>query len=174
MGTGDWYNPLSWDGPWVWVWLGLYFIVFCRAGGTYLLGRAVRNGAARIRATRKILASSVYQRAERTIDQWGAPAVAISFLTIGFQTAVNLAAGVIRMRWFRYLPALLIGGALWATIYTTIGSVSFTAIANAYQRWPVATIVIIVALTVAFIGWLTWRLTAVKTHAEENISRTHP
>lgn len=169
MGHGVWYNPMSWDGPWIWVWLGLYFIVFCRAGGTYLLGRAVRSGVMRIGAMQRIMASSAYQRAETAIDRWGPPAVAVSFLTIGFQTAVNLAAGAIRMRWYRYLPALLIGGALWATIYTTIGSVSWRALAAAYQRWPVATISVTVVLAFALIGWIIWRLTSTKVNTAEKV-----
>lgn len=172
MGNGVWYNPMSWDGPWIWVWLGLYFIIFCRAGGTYLIGRAVRSGVIRIGAVQKVMASSAYQRGEAAIDRWGPPAVAICFLTIGFQTAINLAAGAIRMHWYRYLPALLIGGALWATIYTTIGSVSFKAIAAAYESWPIATIGITVVLALALIGWIVWRLTAVKVNAEEKIDST--
>ena len=172
MGSGVWYNPMSWDGPWIWVWLALYFIIFCRAGGTYLIGRAVRSGVSRIRAVQRVMASSAYQHAEAAIDRWGAPAVAVSFLTIGFQTAINLAAGAIRMRWYHYLPALLIGGALWATIYATIGSVSFGAIMGAYERWPVATIGVTVILAVALIGWIVWRLTATKVNAEEKIRST--
>lgn len=170
MGNGVWYNPMSWDGPWIWVWLGLYVIIFCRAGGTYLLGRLVRNGVTRIGAIQRIMASSLYQRAERVLDRWGAPAVAVSFLTIGFQTVINLASGVIRMRWYRYLPALLIGGALWATIYTTIGSVSITAIGIAYNRWPAPTIITIIVLIIFLIGWIIWRLTAPEKNRTEKTS----
>src|SRR5699024_1402274 len=97
----------------------------------------------------------------------GPPAVAISFLTIGFQTAINLASGVIRMRWYRYLPALLIGGALWATIYTTVGSVTITAIGVTYERWPVTTIVVTVVLAVALAAWIIWRLTSTNTKVTE-------
>lgn len=47
--------------------------------------------------------------------------VAVSFLTVGFQTAANFLAGSIRMPLSRYLPALLVGGAAWALIYATAG-----------------------------------------------------
>src|SRR5699024_9185446 len=142
MGDGVWYNPMTWDGPGLWVWLALYFIVFCRAGGAHLIGRAVRDGVSRVSAIQRVLTSASYQRAERALDRWGPPAVAVSFLTIGFQPGINLASGVIRMHWYRYLPALLIGGALWATIYTTIGSVSVTALGYVYSRWPLAPTII--------------------------------
>lgn len=160
MGNGVWYNPMTWDGPWIWVWIALFGIVFCRAGATYLLGRAARTGMARFSSVQKVMASTVYQRAERALDRWGPPAVALSFLSVGFQTAINLAAGVIRMQWFRYVPALIIGGALWATIYTTIGSVTVVAIGTAYERWPIATVVITVALAGGLAAWIIWRLTS--------------
>ncbi|GAA2034927.1 hypothetical protein GCM10009720_14460 [Yaniella flava] len=167
MGDGVWYNPMSWNGPWIWVWLALYLIVFLRAGGTHLIGRAVRAGVSRINSVQRIMNSTVYQRAEAALDRWGPPAVAVSFLTVGFQTAINLASGVIRMRWYRYLPVLLIGGALWATIYTTVGSVTFTAIGVTYERWPVATVVVSVALAIALAAWIIWRLTSTKTKVTE-------
>jgi membrane protein DedA with SNARE-associated domain len=170
MGDGVWYNPMTWDGPWIWVWLALYFIVLCRAGGTHLIGRAVRNGVSRIKSIQRLLASASYQRAERLLDRWGPPAVTVSFLTIGFQTAINLASGVIRMRWYRYLPALLIGGALWATVYTTIGSVSISAIGIAYNRWPVPTIIVTVVLIILLVGWILWRLFAPAKQESENVS----
>lgn len=169
MGNGVWYNPMSWDGPWIWVWLALFFIVLCRAGGTHLIGRAVRSGVSRISAVQKIMNAAIYQRAEATLDRWGPPAVAISFLTVGFQTAINLAAGVIRMRWYRYLPALFIGGALWATIYTTVGRVSLVAVGVAYHRWPVPTVVVGVLFVVGLAGWIIWRLTATKAPTAEKV-----
>lgn len=169
MGNGVWYNPMSWDGPWIWVWLALFFIVLCRAGGTYLIGRAVRSGVSRISAVQKIMNAAIYQRAEVSLDRWGPPAVAISFLTVGFQTAINLAAGVIRMRWYRYLPALLIGGALWATIYTTVGRVSLVAVGVAYNRWPIPTVVVGVLFVVGLAGWISWRLTATKESSAEKV-----
>lgn len=169
MGNGVWYNPLSWDGPWIWVWIALFAIVFLRAGGTYLIGSAARAGMARIKAVQRIMASTVYQRAERALDRWGPPAVAVSFLTIGFQTAINLAAGVVRMRWYRYLPALILGGATWATIYTTIGSVSVAALGIAYSRWPITTVAVVIALVVVLIAWIIWRLTSTDKKASEKI-----
>lgn len=169
MDSSVWYNPLSWEGAWIWMWLGLYFIIFCRAGATYLLGRAVRAGVSRFTTVQKVLASSVYQRAEYSLDRWGAPVIALSFLTVGFQTAVNLGAGVARMHWTRYLPALLVGGALWATVYTGVGSIALAAIGAAYTRWPVVTIIITLGLVAALIALIMRRLTAKKHRSAEKI-----
>src|SRR5699024_1204205 len=107
--------------------------------------------------------ASVYQRAERALNRWGPHATAASFLTVAVPTAMNLASGVIWTRWYRYIPALVAGGAVWATIYTTIGSVSVAAIAAAYTRWPVPTVVVTVLLGLALVGWIIWRLTFVKS-----------
>ncbi|MEU8777134.1 VTT domain-containing protein [Streptomyces sp. NPDC048606] len=98
----------------------LYFIVLLRAGGTFAVGWLAGAGARRSRFAERI-SSAKFQRAERAIQRWGAPVVAVSFLTIGFQTAANFLAGSMRMPLRRYIPALVVGGAAWALIYATAG-----------------------------------------------------
>ncbi|MEU1280880.1 VTT domain-containing protein [Streptomyces sp. NPDC005805] len=98
----------------------LYVIVLLRAGGTFAVGLLSGAGARRSRFAAR-LSSAKFQRAERAIQRWGAPVVAVSFLTIGFQTAANFLAGSMRMPLSRYLPALFVGGAAWALIYATAG-----------------------------------------------------
>ncbi|MFG3280337.1 DedA family protein [Streptomyces sp. NPDC048111] len=98
----------------------LYVIVLLRAGGTFAVGWLAGAGARRSRFGARI-SSGKFMRAERAVQRWGAPMVALSFLTVGFQTAVNFLAGSLRMPLRRYLPALLIGGAAWALIYATAG-----------------------------------------------------
>jgi len=98
----------------------LYVIVLLRAGGTFAVGWLAGAGARRSRFAGRI-SSAKFLRAERAIQRWGAPVVAVSFLTIGFQTAANFLAGSMRMPLRRYLPALFVGGAAWALIYATAG-----------------------------------------------------
>lgn len=148
---------MTWDAPFMWVWLALFGIVLARAGGTYLVGRLIRTGASRFRRAERILGSLSYQRAENRINRWGAPVVAVSFLTIGFQTLANLSAGATRMSSWRYVPALIIGGAFWATIYATVGFVGFEAISAAYSRWPTATLVVGILAVVALVLMITVR-----------------
>ena len=95
------------------------FVVACgRAGATYAIARWLRGAAGR----RSSLADrpSVV-RAETLVRRFGAPAVTLSFLTIGVQTAVNAAAGVLRMPLRTYLPALGAGASIWAALYGTVG-----------------------------------------------------
>ncbi|MFI8823884.1 DedA family protein [Streptomyces sp. NPDC053431] len=98
----------------------LYVIVLVRAAGTFAVGWLAGAGARRSRFAGRI-SSAKFERAERAIQRWGAPVVAVSFLTVGFQTAANFLAGSMRMPLPRYLPALLVGGAAWALIYATAG-----------------------------------------------------
>ncbi|WP_114854894.1 DedA family protein [Brachybacterium sp. YJGR34] len=104
----------------------LYVVIWCRAGGTYLLGRGARRAVHRGRVAR-MLESPGVQRATELINRWGAPVVALSFLTIGFQTAANAAAGLTAMPARRYLPALAIGGLAWALVYATVGLLAVRA-----------------------------------------------
>lgn len=104
----------------------LYVVIWCRAGATYLLGRGARKAAHRGRIA-DLLESPGVTRATALIHRWGAPVVALSFLTVGFQTAANAAAGLTGMPAKRYLPALAIGGLAWAFIYATVGLVAFMA-----------------------------------------------
>ncbi|RSS68514.1 DedA family protein [Streptomyces sp. WAC06614] len=98
----------------------LYAIVLLRAGGTFAVGWLAGAGARRSRFRERI-SSAKFLRVERAIQRWGAPVVAVSFLTVGFQTAANFLAGSMRMPLPRYLPALFLGGAAWALLYATAG-----------------------------------------------------
>ncbi|MEG9226828.1 DedA family protein [Aeromicrobium sp. Sec7.5] len=103
--------------PWVWAWLTLFAIVLLRAGSTFAIGRLIAAGAARTGEPRPRLVAATAR-----VDRWGPPAVTLSFLTVGAQTVINLAAGLCRMTVPRYLLGLVPGAALWATIWTTIGA----------------------------------------------------
>ena len=123
----------------------LFVIVLLRAGGTYVLGRAAHAGAGRTRL-RGMLASARFRRAEDLIARWGAPVVAASFLTVGFQTLANLAAGVTRLPLRRYLPALVVGGVIWAALYATVGLLAFAALRELWAVSPLAATVVVVLL----------------------------
>lgn len=130
----------------------LFVIVMLRANGTYWVGRGLRSGAGRTRLSR-LVDSPGYLRAERLVARWGAPVVALCFLTVGVQTMVNLAAGATRMPMRRYLPAVTVGGIAWAFIYATVGFVTIEALVAVYRMSPVAFAILVLAL-LALIGWL--------------------
>ena len=99
----------------------LVAVAFLRGGATYVLGRAARRAGTTAKPTRRIFERPGMARAEEAVRRWGAPVVTVSFLTVGIQSAVNAAAGVLQMPLRRYLPGLLAGALLWAAIYVTVG-----------------------------------------------------
>lgn len=139
----------SW--PWLWAWLTLFVIVLLRAGATYGIGRLVAAGALRRREPSPRVAA-----ATERVERWGPPVVTLSFLTVGAQTVVNLAAGLARMGWFRYLLGLVPGAAVWATIWTTLGAGLFTAARRAgadhTQALVLIGVVVVVVVTVGVVA----------------------
>jgi membrane protein DedA with SNARE-associated domain len=133
----------------VWVvfvvlWLG----AFARGTATYWVGRGVRAGGARSRWARH-LDSRVVRRAEGWVQRFGPVAVTLGFLTVGVQTAINASAGMLRMPQYRFLPAVVVGAALWSLLYTTVG---FTVVdawfGNLSWWWALAAVAVVVAVFV--------------------------
>ncbi|MTD15361.1 hypothetical protein GIS00_15585 [Nakamurella sp. YIM 132087] len=98
----------------------LAVIVFCRAQATYWIARGAATGALRSRFSAKLSGPGV-QRATRIVHRYGPPVITVSFLTVGFQTVMNAAAGLTRMPFGRYLLAMIPGCLLWAVLYATVG-----------------------------------------------------
>lgn len=133
------------DGPFPLLYGFLLVVVFLRAQGTYWVGRAVAAGTLRSRWAAHVDGPRT-RRAIASIDRWGLPIIPLSFLTIGFQTAVNAGAGVIRMRWLRYTLAMIPGCLVWAAIYSLGGLAAFQAAAALAARSPWALAAVILLL----------------------------
>lgn len=151
-------DPTQWDVPFPVIVGAMFVIVFCRAGGTYLLGRAAAAGASRSPRIASLMESARYRRATQQINDYGAPVVALSFLTIGFQTLANLAAGAGRMSASRYLPALVVGGVLWALLYSTIGVAGVDLFGRLFERSPALAIGAAVAILGGYAGFIAWHV----------------
>lgn len=140
----------------------LFAVVFCRAQATYWLGRAARRGVdGRVtrraedarpgsRGIQDLLDRPRARRAVAWIDRWGWPVIPLSFLTIGFQTVVNAAAGALRIGWPRYTLAMIPGCIAWAVIYATVGFAVVEAWlrAAAQSGWFALALVLAAALAV--------------------------
>lgn len=133
------------EGPWWGVFLFLFCVVFLRAQATYWAGWWLRKGAAsgashdsldevsheqaadaahaptRRARIAKRFSGPAWDRAQAFLERWGFIGVPVSFLTIGFQTMVNAAAGFTRMRWDFYTLAMIPGCVAWAVIYASLG-----------------------------------------------------
>lgn len=143
-------DPTQWQAPFWLVALALFVIVQLRANGTYWLGRLASAGAHRTRLAR-IMDSAGYRRACERIDRFGPPIVALSFLTIGFQTLANLAAGATRMKLHHYVPAVVIGGIAWALLYATLGTVGVDVAGRLWSYSPMLAVVVLGAAAAAIL-----------------------
>lgn len=118
-----------------------------RGGVIYWIGRGMRGAGER---RRRLAEHPAVVRAETLVRRVGAPVVSLSFLTVGVQSAVNAAAGLLRMPLRRYVPALVVGAVLWATVYTTVGfAVLYAALGRGSWWWWAVAAVAAVALVVA-------------------------
>jgi membrane protein DedA with SNARE-associated domain len=107
------------DGQPFWiVYFTLLGVVLCRAQATYWIGRGLGAGVTRSRMGARL--GPRLDAARRRIDRYGAPVVTLSFCTVGVQTAVNLAAGAMRMRFPRYLAAMFVGSLIWAGLWGVV------------------------------------------------------
>jgi membrane protein DedA with SNARE-associated domain len=139
--------------PFGWAYLTLFVIVMLRANATYWVGRLVVGRGRRSARLQQLLDSRAMVFAERFIKRWGALAVPLSFLTIGVQTAVNMSAGALRMPLTRYLPAVTLGGLMWALVYSTIGFAALYAVLFGLAGSPWALVALGVAVAVAAGVW---------------------
>ncbi|MGP0223056.1 DedA family protein [Paenarthrobacter sp. NCHU4564] len=129
----------------------LFAIVMIRVNATYWLGRGAAAGLSHTRFGSSLQRPKA-ARAQTLIQRWGPYAVVVSFLTVGLQTAVNLAAGAARMPLRRYLPAAIAGSVLWALLYATIGLAAIEAWLAVAAASPVGAAVAAAGLGVLVAG----------------------
>lgn len=146
-------NPMTWDAPRLVIYAALFCIVFPRASATYAIGRGLIAGVSHSRFASHMQGPR-FQRASDLVSRYGAPVVALCFLTVGFQTVVLLAAGTLKMPLPRFIPGLVVGSIFWALLYGTVGFVGFDLWLALYRFSPVLAIggtMVAVAGLVAFI-----------------------
>ena len=102
----------------------LMVVAGVRSQCTYWLGRAVRSGLLRGRWASRVNSDRV-QTATRRLERWGWPLIPVSFLTVGFQTGVHLACGVVGWRWLSYTMASVPGWIIWGVVYSAGGLAIF-------------------------------------------------
>lgn len=164
-------NPLAWDAPKLVVHAALFCIVFMRASATYAAGRGLIAGMSHTRFAARAQGER-YQRAMQLVASYGAPVVALCFLTVGLQTLVLLSAGALRMPLRRFIPALVVGSTLWSLLYGTVGFVGFELWMRLYDFSPALAIggTVLLVATVAALG-LRHRIRSQEADAVQVIAR---
>ena len=139
--VGSWMADL----PFVALWLFFLFGGMARGIAIYAVGRGIAEGGRRSRFSSRFTGPGM-ENAEAFVARWGMIGVALCYLTVGFQSMVLAASGVMRMPLRRFLPAALVGSMMWATIYTTIGFAAWeTALGVAARSpWALAVLALLV------------------------------
>ncbi|MBB4933648.1 membrane protein DedA with SNARE-associated domain [Lipingzhangella halophila] len=134
------------------VYAALFVIAFARTQATYWIGRSVDAGVRRTRYAERL--GDRLERAHRLINRFGPPAVTLSYMTVGVQTAVHLAAGAMRMHFARYLAAMLPGCALWAAIYSLGGMAVLAVWWNMFLDSPALATTVAALVAAVLVGAL--------------------
>lgn len=128
--------------------LGLFLFLFAgammRGQAIYWLARVVTD---RVMATgepgpgwrqrvHRWLHSEGVAHGRRSLARWGWPLVPFAYLTVGFQSMVMAAAGMVRMKVLTFTLAQIPGSIAWALIYSTVGFAFWGAIFAAVQGNP--------------------------------------
>jgi len=144
-------------GPFPVVFLVMVLLVASRSNLVYGIGRYGRlltiSGAEPTAGPRRRVwlwaNAGATQRAMDNIRRRGWIVISLSYLTVGIQTIVNVAAGVVGLSWPRYVLAAIPGWLAWALIYSTIGYAVWRAAVAAAAGSPVGIAVIATALAAA-------------------------
>jgi membrane protein DedA with SNARE-associated domain len=154
--------------------LCLTIVAASRSQATYWLGRGIRAGVLRAPWARRLAVESS-ARATRWLDRWGWPIVPLSFLTVGFQSAVQLTAGLIGWRWRRYSLAAMPGWIAWGWIYAAVGLAAFRGLIELARRSPWLAIAVAAVLVGGIgLGMVLSRLRAARARAPEAVGAVEP
>lgn len=139
------------DWPLLAIYLFFLFGAFARSQAIYWLGRGASAGLLRSRWGDRVDSPQV-RRATRSVERWGMPIVPVAFLTVGFQSAVFFAVGLLRVGWLRFTLWTIPGALVWAAVWGGSGVVIAAAVWSLAQQSPLAAAAITTALAVAVIA----------------------
>jgi membrane protein DedA with SNARE-associated domain len=108
--------------------------------------------AAPPRRVDRLLRTPLARRGVALVHRWGPLAVTAAYLTVGVQTAVFVAAGLVRMPYVRFVAASIPGSVAWALVWGTVGLGAVWAAVRlaAASPWALAA-ALVVAVTAAVV-----------------------
>ena len=155
------------DWPVLGIYLFFLFGAVARSQALYWLGRGVAAGVLRSRWGERLDSEAVH-RAVRAIERWGMPIIPLTFLTVGFQSAVQSAAGLVRIGWLRYSLWSIPGALVWAVVWAGGGMAALAgALALAAESpWALAAALVLVVGAVTFLVLRTRRRREARSSVE--------
>ncbi|MGC0142339.1 DedA family protein [Pseudactinotalea sp. Z1732] len=144
-------------GPFWAVYVVLFLMAMARGQMMYWIGRIPTEQALKRTApttgwrarAHRWLSDGGADAGVRSIQRWGLPVVSFCYVTVGFQSLVQAAAGMLRIPLLWYILAQIPGSLAWAAIYSTIGFGLWAAIIAAAAGSPAGLIAMTLALALA-------------------------
>jgi membrane protein DedA with SNARE-associated domain len=146
----------NWGWPIGWLFAALFVIAMLRGQLLYWIGRTLTRATLDHTYPRAGWRASAYRWLEggganagiESVRRWGLVAVPFSYLTLGVQSAIQAAAGVLRIPCWHYCVAQIPGALAWAGIYTSFGFVTWAAIGAGIRRYPAPTVTLLLVTLV--------------------------
>ena len=148
-------------------WIFMYVLGTLRGQGTYWIGRGASSAATHVGSEEdhdskwakiKAWLDSDRTKTGRTlVHKIGVVAVPLSYLTVGLQTAVLAAAGLVRIQWWKFTVAQIPGVIAWATIYSGVGLAGWSAVLAIFTGdgiVPAIVLVVLLAVVIAAIVFI--------------------
>lgn len=140
--------------PWVAVYIFFVFGAFVRGHVFYSISRFITDYSLKYSAPKNKILRRFYdwQHSEQTqygksiLQKWGLIAIPLAYITVGIQTFIFLAAGVIRMNRLYFAVAQIPGCLAWAAIYTTIGFTLWKSLIASFAGSKVGIICIVIII----------------------------
>jgi membrane protein DedA with SNARE-associated domain len=97
-------------------------------------------------------------KAQDFFNRHGGKIITIARFIEGLRQANGIIAGIIRMRWPKFLAFNALGAALWVGTWVTIGYFAGQHIATIYHYITQYSYYLLIVLAVAFVGYVVYRL----------------
>lgn len=110
--------------------LFLFVVVFFRAQMTFGLGKLIHRGVLKTKWGQRAEKAEENQSGMIALKKYGWPVIPLSFLTVGFQSVVQLGAGMLDWKWSKYTLVALPGYVTWGVVYAFGGLTLFRSIVN--------------------------------------------
>lgn len=141
----------EWMSSWPVIGVYLFFLLgaVARSQAIFWTGRGLAAGARHTRWRARAESAQV-RRATRTVERWGMPIVPAAFLTVGFQSAVFLAVGMLRVGWLRFTLWSFPGCLVWAALWGGGGLAALAGARELAERspWLLATALLVIGAAV--------------------------
>ena len=165
-------------------WIFMYVLGTLRGQGTYWIGRGASSAATHVGSEEehdsKWAQIKAWLNSDRTktgrtlVHKIGVVAVPLSYLTVGLQTAVLAAAGLVRIQWWKFTVAQIPGAIAWATIYSGVGLAGWSAVLAIFTGDGIVPAIVFVVLVAVVIAAIVFVSKSLRKNSAANTQRDVP